>query len=620
MRLASIAATTALLALTVMASGMGAALAQGTDGPAPGMAMHGKVKYPADFKYFDYVNPEAPKGGVVVRDATGTFDSLHPFIIRGNSAVGLGFIYDTLTVSSLDEPFTQYCLLCSTMEVPEDRSWVEFTMRDDARWHDGVPITVDDVIFSFNVLLEKGAPFYRFFYGDVAAVSQTGPNKVRFDFGDATNPELPLIMGQLTVLPKHYWEGRDFAATTLEPPLGSGPYRISKVAPGRSITYERVKDYWGVDQPTRVGQNNFDTMRFDYFRDRTIAREAFKGGATDIWVENSSSQWATAFDVPAVRDGLILKTVFANQRVAGMQGYVFNLRRPQFADRRTREAIGLAFDFDWLNKNISYGLLTRTDSYFDNSELGSRGLLADAGEEERAILERFRGRIPEEVFTKEFKTPVTDGSGVRGIRGNLRQAKAILEDAGWVVEDGVLVDGESGEPLTFEVLLRSSLAERAALAFARNLKRLGIEMSVRTVDSSQYQSRVEGFDFDMVIRGYGQAFSPGNEQRGYWGSAAADEPGSGNLMGIKDPVIDELVELIITAPDRQSLVQRTRALDRVLLWGFYLVPQFHVGEDRYAHWDKFSWPETLSIRGTSTSLWWVDGEKEAALAARLAAR
>ncbi len=620
MALARIAASALLAVLGAVALGLTPALAQGTGGPAVGIAMHGKLKYAADFTSFDYVNPNAPKGGAVVRDATGTFDSLHPFIIRGNSAVGIGLIYDTLTVSSLDEPFSQYCLLCSTMEVPEDRSWIEFTMRDDARWHDGVPVTVDDVIFSYNILLEQGAPFYRFYYSDVASVSQTGPNKVRFDFGGATNPELPLIMGQLTVLPKHYWEGRDFAATTLEPPLGSGPYRIANVSAGRSITYERVEDYWAVDHPTRVGQNNFDSQRFDYFRDRTIAREAFKGGATDIWVENSSSQWATAFDVPPVRDGLILKTVFPNQRVAGMQGYVFNLRRPQFADRRTREAIGLAFDFDWLNKNISYGLLTRTDSYFDNSELGSSGLLADAGEEERAILEGFRGQIPEEVFSQEFKTPVTDGSGVRGIRGNLRKAQGILEEAGWVVEDGVLVNGESGEPLVFEILLVSPRSERAALAFARNLKRLGIEMKVRIVDSSQYQSRVESFDYDMIIGVYGQSFSPGNEQRGFWGSEAADQTGSRNRMGLKDPVVDALVDLIVTAPDRESLVQRTRALDRVLLWGFYLVPQFHVGEDRYAHWDKFSWPETLSIRGTSVALWWVDPEKEAALAARRAAR
>lgn len=616
MGLARIAATTAILALSSAAP----ALAAGTGGPAHGIAMHGDVKYAADFAQFDYVNGNAPKSGNVIRDATGTFDSLHPFIIRGNSAVGLGLIYDTLTVSSLDEAFSQYCLLCSTLEVPEDRSWIEFTLRDDARWHDGVPITVDDVIFSYNILLEQGAPFYRFYYSDVASVSQTGPNKVRFDFGEAENPELPLIMGQLTVLPKHYWDGRDFAATTLEPPLGSGPYRIGKVAPGRSITYELVDDYWGADHPANVGQNNFGSQRFDYFRDRTIAREAFKGGATDIWIENSSSQWATAFDVPAVEEGLILKTIFPHERVAGMQGYVFNLRRPQFADRRTREAIGLAFDFDWLNKNISYGLLTRTDSYFDNSELGSRGLLADAGEEERAILEGFRGQIPEEVFTQEFKTPVTDGSGVRGIRGNLRKARAILEESGWVVDDGVLVDRESGEPLTFEILLVSPRSERTALAFSRNLERLGIEARVRIVDSSQYQSRVESFDYDMMIGVYGQSFSPGNEQRGYWGSEAADHTGSRNRMGLKDPVIDELVELIITAPDRKSLVQRTRALDRVLLWGHYLVPQFHVGEDRYAHWDKFSWPETLSIRGTSTALWWIDTEKESALAARRASR
>lgn len=593
----------------------GQAAAMGTNGPAHAIAMHGTPKYPADFANFDYVNPDAPKGGSQVAEGGQTFDSLNMFILGGTPA-GIGRIYDTLTVTSADEAFTQYCLLCETLEVPDDRSWVEFTMRDDARWNDGVPVTVDDVIFSFNILREQGHPFYRSYWGDVIEAVRTGENKVRFT-GNGGNPELPLIVGQLTVLPKHYWEGRDFSKTTLEPPLGSGPYRITDVKPGRSITFERVKDYWGADHPVNIGQDNIDVIRVEYFRDRTISREAFKAGDIDIWVENSARNWATAFDAPAVRENLILKMEIPHQRTAGMQGFVFNTRKPIFQDRQVRKALTNGFNFEWYNANQAYSAYTRTVSYFDNSELASRGLLADAGEEEREILEGFRGRLPEEVFTEEFAPPSTDGT-LAGVRSNLRDGRRTLEDAGWVIRDGKLVSGETGDPMAFELMIRTPTFEPMALSFKRNLERLGVEVNVRLVDASQYQSRLEEFDFDVVIGTFGQSLSPGNEQRDYFSSGVVNNPGTRNIMGVADPVIDELIELVISAETRDSLVQRTRALDRAMLWGYYVVPHFHVPHDRIAFWDKFGRPEVTPLRGAQINAWWIDPELEASLETRRA--
>lgn len=594
----------------------GNAAAMGTDGPAHAIAMHGTPKYPADFTNFDYVNPDAPKGGVQIVEGGQTFDSLNMFILGGTPA-GVGRIYDSLTVASADEAFTRYCLLCETMEVPDDRTWVEFTMRDDARWHDGVPLTVDDVIFSFNVLREQGHPFFRSYWSDVVNVEKTGPNKVRFSSAGGTNLELPLIVGELTVLPKHYWETRDFSKTTLEPPLGSGPYRISDVKPGRSITFERVEDYWGIDHPAKIGQDNIDIIRVEYFRDRTVSREAFKAGDIDIWVENSARNWATAFDTRAVRENLIVREEIPHERTAGMQGFAFNTRKPVFQDRRVRQALVNGFNFEWYNANQAYNAYTRTVSYFDNSELASRGLLADAGEEERQILESFRGRLPEELYTEVFAPPSTDGT-LAGIRGNLRNGRQLLEEAGWVVRDGKLVNGETGDPLAFELMIRTPTFEPMALSFKRNLERLGVEVNVRLVDASQYQSRLEEFDFDVVIASFGQSLSPGNEQRDFFSSGVVNDPGTRNIMGISDPVIDELIELVISADSRESLVQRTRALDRVLLWGFYIVPHFHVPHDRIAFWDKFGRPEITPTRGAQLNTWWIDPALEASLENRRA--
>lgn len=612
MRSTGIVAALSALALSCIAP---AALAEGTNGPAHALAMHGKPKFPAGFTHFDYVNPDAPKGGMRISEGIGTFDSLNAHILQGNPATGLGLIYDTLMTHSADEAFTLYCLLCETVETPDDRSWVEFTLRDDARWHDGKPVTVEDVIWTFNNLRTNGQPLYRYYYASVSTVAETGQRKLRFTFSGTPNPELPLILGELPILPKHYWESRDFTKTTLEPPLGSGAYRIADVDPGRSITFERVPDYWAENHPTQVGFNNIDTIRIDYFRDRTVSREAFKGGGIDIWLENSAKEWATAFDVPAVRDGRIKKEEFPHERTAGLQGFVFNTRKALFHDRKVREALSYAWDFEWYNANLAYNAYRRTNSFFDNSELGSRGLLKDAGAEERDILERYRGKLPEEVYSRVFEPPKTDGSGARGVRGNLRTASKLLGEAGWTVKDGKLVNADSGVPFQFEILLVQPGLEKMALPFAKNLERLGIDASVRIVDSSQYQNRIEAYDFDMIISGWGQSSSPGNEQREFWSSAAGERPGSRNIAGIKDPVIDELIELVISAPTRESLVQRTRALDRALLWGFYVIPQFHLSVDRIAFWDRFGHPEKVPMQGEATNIgaWWIDPVKDAAL-------
>jgi microcin C transport system substrate-binding protein len=575
-----------------------------------GMAMHGDAKYPPGFKHFDYVNPKAPKGGAIKLGALQTFDSFNPYIIKGVGAAGLGLTADTLMVNSADEALTIYGLIAESIETPKDRSWVIFNLRPEARFHDGSPITADDVIFSFNILIEKGRPFYRAFYGNVAKVEKLGRHRVKFSFKPGENRELPLILGGLTVMSKAYWQERDFSKTTLKPPLGSGPYKLEAFEAGRSVTYRRVKDYWAKDLPVNVGRYNFDQIRYEYYRDPTILREALKAGDLDHRGENQSKAWATAYDIAAVRDGLLVKKNFPHQQSAGMQAFVFNMRRPMFQDRRVRQALMQVFDFEWTNRNLFYGQYTRTSSYFSNSELASSGLPKG---EELEILERFRGRIPDEVFTREFKLPVFDGSG--SVRSGMREALRLLKQAGWRVRDKKLVDPR-GEILEFEFLLISPEFERVILPYVRNLDKLGIKVHVRLVDPSQYVNRMNAFDFDMVVTGWGQSLSPGNEQRIFWSSKTVDTPGSRNLAGIKDPAIDELVELVIAAPDRASLVQRTRALDRVLLWGQYVVPNWHIPYDRLIYWDKFGIPKKIPVQGTSLMTWWIDSAKAKALAAK----
>lgn len=580
---------------------------------AHGMAMHGEPKYGPDFTHFDYVNPDAPKGGEMRIGAQGTFDSFNPYISRGTPVSPGG---DTLLVASADEPFTKYCLICETIEWPEDRSWVIFHIHPEARWHDGMPITPEDVIFSLDILKAEGQPFYRFYYGSVESAEKTGPRSVRFNFSEENNPELPLIAGQLPILPKHYWEERDFARTTLDPPLTSGPYRIVDWEPGRYVVRERVPDYWGKDLPVNRGQDNFDRIRSIFFRDATVIRQALKAGELDYRNENQAKAWATDYDIPVVRDGFLRRVEFPHLRPTGMQAFILNARRPIFQDKRVREALGLAFDFEWTNPALFFGQYDRNYSFFGNSELASRDLPEGR---ELEILETYRHRLPDEVFERPFVVPATDGSGWP--RDNLMQALELLREAGWEIDDaGVLRNVETGRPFVFEMLLVSPDFERIALPFARNLKRLGIDMNLRLVDRSQYVNRLREKDFDMFMGGWGQSSSPGNEQRSYWSSAAAEQPGSRNFAGITDPVIDELIELVIQAPSREELVDRTRALDRVLLWGHYIIPAWHLRTDRILYWDKFAYPEIVPEDGTSTSYWWFDAQKAQQLALAVPAK
>ncbi len=573
-----------------------------------GVSMHGDLKYPSNFQHFDYVNPNAPKGGTVRLGSQGTFDTFNSFIIKGNAAAGMGFMYDTLMASSSDEAFSQYGLLAEKMHMPEDRKWVAFTLRKEARWHDGKPVSVEDVIWTFNTLITKGTPFYRFYYGNVSEVIKTGKRKVRFNFKPGENRELPLIIGQLTVLPKHYWDGKDFNKTTLKPPLGSGPYKIGVFEAGRTITMKRVEDWWGKDFPVNKGQYNFDRIRYDYYRDGTIALEAFKAGEFDYRAENSSKAWATAYKIPNVNKGLIKLQEIKHDRSSGMQGLIYNTRRKIFKDKAVRQALAYAFDFEWSNKNLFYDQYTRTRSYFDNSELAATGL---PSKQELELLEPYRGKIPDEVFTKEYNPPKNDVPGK--IRKSLRTAIKILRDADWIIKDKKLVNVKTGIGLKFEILLSSPISERIVLPFVKNLERLGIKASVRTIDTSQYRRRMDTHDFDMIIGVFGQSMSPGNEQRSFWGTKAADIEGGRNLIGIKDPVIDALIEKIIAASNREDLIIAVKAMDRVLQWGHWLIPQFHANFDRIAYWNKFGKPKITPSQGNQFVSWWVDAKKEESL-------
>ena len=564
-------------------------------------------RYPAGFRHFDYVNPDAPKGGSLRLASQGSFDSFHPFIPKGN-AVSTGAV-ETLLVTSADEPFTGYGLIAESIEWPRDRSWVIFHLRPQARWHDGTPITAEDVAWSFETLVSQGNPQYRFYYSAVASAEALDAARVRFTFSESNNRELPLIVGQLPILPKHYWATRDFGATTLEPPLGSGPYQIREFEAGRFTIRERIEDYWGRDLAVRRGMQNFQTIRTDFFRDATPIRLALKAGDIDYRLENQAKAWAEDYNVSVVDKGWLKKELVANRRPTGMQAFVMNTRREQFSDPRVREALALAFDFEWTNRNLFNGQYTRTRSYFSNSDLAARGKPEG---EELAVLEPFRGQVPEAVFGEAYAPPMTDGSG--WLRENLRRANALLQDAGWAVQDLQLVNAKTGAPFRFEILLVSPAFERIVLPYVRNLKRLGIEAKVRLVDENQYINRFRQFDFDMMVWVWGQSETPGNEQYEYWSQAAADSAGSRNLAGVRDPVVDELIGLMLRSDSREQLNQRTRALDRVLSWGHYVVPHWHIRADRILYWDKFGRPETPVRTGVMTDRWWFDAERASALA------
>ncbi len=564
-----------------------------------GLDLYGELKYPADFSYFDYVNPEAPKGGTLRQAAIGTFDTFNDFILKGVAAAGVGMIYDTLMASAEDEPFSQYGLLAEKVELAQNRTFVIFHLNPKARFHDGQPVTSADVVFTFNLLLEQGQPMYKRYYADVSGVEALDPSRVKFTFKDGNNAELPLIVGQLVVLPRHFWQGKDFNDAGLDLPLGSGPYQVKSFVPGKTVSYERVSDYWAADLPVNKGRYNFNTLVFDYYRDATVALEAFKSGEYDFRHENVSKNWATLYKGPQFNDGRIVKKEIVHLIPQGIQGFVFNTRRLQFTDRRVREALIYAFDFEWSNKNLFYDQYKRSNSYFSNSEMAAVGPPSPA---EIELLKPFAGQLPAEVFKDSYHLPTTDGNGNN--RRNLRQAAALLKSSGWLIKDKKLVD-ESGNPFVFEILLISPAFERIVLPFKKNLARLGIETEVRVVDTAQYLNRVREFDFDLVVWSFGQSNSPGNEQRYYWHSSVADTSGSRNLAGIKDPVVDALVEKIIHAPDRAGLVTRVRALDRVLQWGFYVLPHWHISSFRIAYWSKLAQPELVPKYGLGLMTWWV---------------
>jgi microcin C transport system substrate-binding protein len=583
------------------------------------LSLFGDVKYPADFKRFDYVNPDAPKGGVARLISIGTFDNFNIAVagIKGNIAAAATQIYETLMAKSQDEVVTEYGLLAEAAAHPDDFSWVTYRLRKEARWHDGKPVTPDDVIFSLETL-KKLSPFYGAYYRHVVKAEKSGERDIKFTFDGPGNRELPTIVGEVPVLPKHWWEGtdeqgrkRDISTTTLEKPLGSAPYRIKEFVAGRSVVLERVKDYWGADLPVRVGQNNFDEMRFEYFRDNLVALEAFKADQADWIVENSAKQWATAYDFPAVVDKRVVKEEFPINDSGRMQGFAVNLRREQFKDVRLRRALNYAYDFEEMNKQLFFGQYKRINSYFEGTELACSGVPQGL---ELQILETVKDKVPSEVFTTPYTNPV--GGNPENVRNNLREAAKLLKEAGFEVKERKLVDA-MGRPVTIEILVESPASERIALFYKPSLERIGITTSIRVVDDAQYENRMRSFDYDMTIGTWGQSLSPGNEQREFWGSPAADTPGTRNTIGIKNPAVDALIEKVIFAKDRETLVATSRALDRVLLWNFYVVPQFTYGFSRYARWDRFSHAELPKYaRSGLPSLWWYDAEKAARIGKR----
>jgi microcin C transport system substrate-binding protein len=583
------------------------------------LSLFGDVKYPADFKRFDYVNPDAPKGGVARQISIGTFDNFNLAVagIKGTLAPASALIYETLMTRSLDEVTTEYGLLAESAQHPDDFAWVVYRLRKEAKWHDGKPVTPEDVIFSLETL-KQYSPMYASYYRHVVKTEKIGDRDVKFTFDAPGNRELPTIVGELTVLPKHYWEGtdsngkkRDVSATTLEPPLGSGPYRIKEFVAARSIKLERVKDYWGAGSPTQIGQNNFDEMNFEFFRDNQVALEAFKADQADWISENSAKQWATAYDFPAVADKRVLKQEFPINDSGRMQGFVFNIRRDQFKDAKLRRAFNYAFDFEEMNKQLFYGQYKRINSYFDGTELASSGLPQG---EELQILETVRDKVPPEVFTTPYTNPV--GGNPDAVRTNLREAMKLLKEANYTIKDGKLVDA-AGKAVSAEILVADPSAERISLFWKPSLERIGVTASIRVVDPAQYENRLRSFDFDIIIDTWGESLSPGNEQREFWGSQTADVPGSKNTIGIKNPAVDALIDKVIFAKDRADLVAATHALDRVLLWNFYLVPQFTYGFSRYAIWDRFSHAELPKYaRSGLPSLWWFDAEKAAKIGKR----
>lgn len=576
------------------------------------LTLMGEPKYPANFERFEYTSAKAQKGGSVRLAGYGTFDSLNPFITKGTPDVNLTLLFDSLMTRSLDEPSTQYPSVAEKIELAEDRSFVIFHLNSKARFHDGKPITADDVVFSFNTLISKGAPQYAGIYADVKDVVALSTDKVKFEFKNTTNRELPLIVGDLPVLPKHFWQNKDFSVSNLDIPLGSGPYKIKKVDAGRSLVYERVADYWAADLPSNRGIFNFDQLTVDYYRDDTVIVEALKARQLDYRWERVAKTWATAYDSPAVKAGQLKKQLIDDKTPTGMYALIFNLRRPPFDNIYLRQAFNYAFDFEWTNKSVFFDSYERIQSYFSNSELASSGLPSGR---ELEILNNYRDKLPESVFSQPFTNPKTDGSGNN--RDYMLKAQALLKQAGFELKEGKLIDPKTQKPLIFELVTHDGLFERVANPWIQNLKRLGIEVNLRVVDVSQYINRMNSFNFDLTSMPYSQGLNPGNEEREYWGSAAAGIEGGSNYAGIKNPIVDELVDRVIRAPNRPELIAASRALDRVLLSQHYMVPLYTYTKHRLVYWDKFAQPEIPpaydNYYRAGFMTWWIDKEKEVKL-------
>ena len=580
------------------------------------LSLFGDVKYPEGFKYFEYVNPNAPQGGTVRQSAFGTFDNFNTVVsgVKGSIAAGTELFMETLTTPALDEVSTEYGLLAEAVSYPEDHSNVTYRLRANARWHDGKPVTTDDVLFSFDAL-KTNSPFYGVYYRHVVNIEKIDEREIKFTFDGPGNRELPQIVGQLPVLPKHWWEGtdksgrkRDITQTTLEPPLGSGPYRLKDFAPGRTLVYEKVDDYWGKNLNVIVGTRNFQTLRYEYFRDSTVALEAFKADQLDWRVENSAKDWANSYDFPAVREKRVIRQEFPIRNVGVMQSFAFNIRREKFKDPHVRRAFNFAFDFEEMNRQLFSDQYKRIGSYFEGTELAATG--APSGKE-LEILETVRDRVPADLFTKPYTNPV--GGNPQAVRNNLREALALFHQAGYEIRDTKLVNAKTGEQFVVEFLVDDPSAQRFVLFYKPSLERTGMRVDVRVVDSAQYENRLRQWDFDIIVASWAQSLSPGNEQRGFWSSQAADQPGSRNLVGIKNPAIDTLIERVIFTKDRAELVAATQALDRVLLWNFYVVPQWTYPYVRTARWDRFAHPDIMPKYGRSgfPSVWWWDAERAA---------
>jgi microcin C transport system substrate-binding protein len=583
-------------------------------------ALNGTPRYPAGFAHFEYVNPQAPKGGAARMASIGSFDTLNPVPEKGEIASGIGLVFETLMTSAIDElPISgEYGLLAEAIRYPDDFSSVSFRINPAAKWHDGVPVTVADVIFSFDSVKAHDT-FSQQYYANVVKAEQTGESEVTFTFDKPGNRELPHIMGQLTIYPKHWWEGtdekgekRDIGRGTLEPPLGSGPYRVAKADAGRSVTYERVPGYWGETLNVNVGKNNFDTISYDYYRDNTVILEAFKADAFDFRLENSARAWATGYEnFPARDKGFVKLEAFPDESSGSMQAYVVNLRRDKFKDQRVRRALNLAYDFEGANKATYFDLYFRNDSYFDGSELASSGLPEGR---ELDILKEFKAKFPDgisdTVFTEPYRNPV--GGSDENVRANLKQAVGLFKEAGYEIRDGKMVNAATGEPFEIEFLYYQPDADRQVQFWRTNLEKIGVGFNIRVVDTSAYIERLRNFDYDAIIGVWGQSLSPGNEQREYWGTEAASREGSRNYAGISEPVIDALIDAVIFAPDRESLVATTRALDRVLLSKDFMVPQINYPFTRVAHWDRFGHPDPLPKYNVAfPSVWWFDEAKAA---------